>query len=127
MFTRLVLRKIDKSQYNSYLDKNLWSTGLCLCCEIHFTFAPAKYSGKLETVIVCFFFFQSRQSKHFVDWRRVRVAGGNGGDGCVSVRREAHVEFGGPDGGDGGNGGHVILESRYLIILSTKTYYNKTA
>ncbi|XP_784849.1 mitochondrial ribosome-associated GTPase 2 [Strongylocentrotus purpuratus] len=53
---------------------------------------------------------EKKLSKHFVDWRRVRVAGGNGGDGCVSVRREAHVEFGGPDGGDGGNGGHVILE-----------------
>lgn len=54
---------------------------------------------------------EKKLSKHFVDWRRVRVIGGKGGDGCVSVRREAHVEFGGPDGGDGGNGGQVVLEA----------------
>ncbi|XP_041453930.1 mitochondrial ribosome-associated GTPase 2-like isoform X2 [Lytechinus variegatus] len=58
---------------------------------------------------------EKKLSKHFVDWRRVRVVGGKGGDGCVSVRREAHVEFGGPDGGDGGHGGHVILESNQSI------------
>ncbi|XP_071502335.1 mitochondrial ribosome-associated GTPase 2-like [Diadema antillarum] len=50
-------------------------------------------------------------SKHFVDWRRVRVVGGDGGDGCISLRREPRKEFGGPDGGDGGNGGHVIFEA----------------
>ncbi len=45
----------------------------------------------------------------FVDSTVVRVKAGRGGDGSASFRREAHVEFGGPDGGDGGRGGNVIL------------------
>ncbi|KAL4235149.1 GTPase of the mitochondrial inner membrane that associates with the large ribosomal subunit [Mactra antiquata] len=47
--------------------------------------------------------------KFFVDFKKVRVIGGKGGDGCISFRREAKVEFGGPDGGNGGHGGHVIF------------------
>ncbi|XP_038070256.1 mitochondrial ribosome-associated GTPase 2-like isoform X2 [Patiria miniata] len=54
---------------------------------------------------------EKQLTRRFVDWRRVRVAAGNGGSGGISLRREAHKEFGGPDGGDGGNGGHVILEA----------------
>jgi GTP-binding protein len=45
----------------------------------------------------------------FVDECRVNVRGGDGGAGCVSFRREAHVPRGGPDGGDGGDGGSVWL------------------
>ena len=47
----------------------------------------------------------------FLDQCKIYIRSGHGGDGCVSFRREAYVEYGGPDGGDGGNGGNVWVEA----------------
>ena len=46
----------------------------------------------------------------FLDQAKVYVRSGDGGGGAVSFRREKFIEFGGPDGGDGGRGGDVIIE-----------------
>jgi GTP-binding protein len=46
----------------------------------------------------------------FLDQAKVYVKSGDGGSGCASFRREKFIEFGGPDGGDGGRGGDVIVE-----------------
>ena len=46
----------------------------------------------------------------FLDQAKIYLRSGNGGAGCVGFRREKFIEFGGPDGGDGGRGGDVILE-----------------
>jgi len=47
---------------------------------------------------------------NFIDEAKIFLKSGDGGAGCVSFRREAHVPRGGPDGGNGGRGGHIIFE-----------------
>ena len=61
------------------------------------------------------------------DRARIEVRAGAGGDGCMSFRREAHVPRGGPDGGDGGRGGDVVLvcdsSLRDLQAFRRKVHY----
>ncbi len=53
----------------------------------------------------------SGRAMKFVDEASIKVFAGNGGNGCLSFRREKYVPRGGPDGGDGGDGGSVIMEA----------------
>ncbi len=46
----------------------------------------------------------------FIDSASIKIIAGNGGNGCVSFRREKYIPFGGPDGGDGGDGGSIIVQ-----------------
>ena len=46
----------------------------------------------------------------FLDQAKIHIQSGNGGNGCVSFRREKFVEFGGPNGGNGGKGGDIIIQ-----------------
>ena len=67
------------------------------------------------------------QAMKFIDEAKIYVKAGNGGKGCVSFRREKFVPRGGPDGGDGGKGGDVIIKAsasrRTLLDLKYKTHY----
>ncbi|RDI74559.1 Obg family GTPase CgtA [Gaiella occulta] len=64
----------------------------------------------------------------FQDRARIRVKAGRGGDGGLSFRREKHVPKGGPDGGDGGRGGDVVLvadaDLRDLSAFHSKTVFD---
>ena len=61
----------------------------------------------------------------FVDEATIMVKGGDGGAGCTSFRREAHVPKGGPDGGDGGKGGDVVLEADRTISSLLDYHYRR--
>jgi GTP-binding protein len=64
----------------------------------------------------------------FIDRAVVRVEAGTGGSGCVSFRREHRVPLGGPDGGDGGRGGSVIVRAdENLATLLDYTYRDRWA
>jgi GTP-binding protein len=63
----------------------------------------------------------------FVDRVKIELHAGKGGDGCSSMRREKYVPRGGPDGGDGGHGGSLILEARMgvnsLAAFANRKFY----
>lgn len=65
----------------------------------------------------------------FVDECGLNVRGGDGGAGCVSFRREAHVAKGGPDGGDGGEGGSVWLVADHNVasLIAFKDHPHRRA
>jgi len=64
---------------------------------------------------------------NFVDYIKMFAASGNGGKGSVHLHREKYIQKGGPDGGDGGRGGHIILRGNNnmwtLIHLKFKKHY----
>jgi len=66
----------------------------------------------------------------FVDEAYIDIAAGDGGNGCVSFRHEKYKEFGGPNGGDGGRGGHVFafadinLNTSWTIAIRAATKPN---
>lgn len=61
----------------------------------------------------------------FIDFARIEVTAGKGGSGCVSFRREKFVPKGGPDGGNGGHGGNVIIEGETNVNTLINFRYNK--
>ena len=64
------------------------------------------------------------KAKTFIDQVEVIVRSGKGGDGAMSMRREALVEFGGPDGGDGGRGGDVVFVASEHVNSLLSLYYD---
>lgn len=64
-------------------------------------------------------------SSNFIDYVKINVRSGAGGAGSMHFRREKHVEKGGPDGGDGGRGGHVILKGNSQLWTLLHLKYTK--
>lgn len=68
---------------------------------------------------------EKAQARHFVDFRRLRIVGGTGGNGCRSFLSLFGNEWAGPDGGDGGHGGHIIFQADTGLnsLSSVKSLY----
>jgi GTP-binding protein len=61
----------------------------------------------------------------FIDYAKIFIKSGDGGNGCVSFRREKFVPRGGPNGGDGGNGGNVVFRASANLSTLLDYRYNK--
>ena len=75
-------------------------------------------------VLVFLVQYPHMKAKTFIDQVEVLVRSGKGGDGAMSMRREALVEFGGPDGGDGGRGGDVVFKASEHVNSLLSLYYD---
>lgn len=64
-------------------------------------------------------------SDNFVDYVKIHCTSGNGGGGSTHFRREKYIPQGGPDGGDGGRGGHIILKGNKQLWTLLHLKYNK--
>lgn len=64
-------------------------------------------------------------SDNFVDYVKIHCTSGNGGGGSTHYRREKYIPLGGPDGGDGGRGGHIILRGNVQLWTLLHLKYKK--
>lgn len=74
-------------------------------------------------VVLCF--IQSTMASNFIDYVKINCRSGKGGGGSVHFRREKFVPKGGPDGGDGGRGGHVIVRGNTQLWTLLHLKYQK--
>ena len=64
-------------------------------------------------------------SDNFVDYVKIHCTSGNGGGGSTHYRREKYIPLGGPDGGDGGRGGHIVLRGNSQLWTLLHLKYKK--
>ena len=65
------------------------------------------------------------QNSNFIDYVRIFCKSGHGGKGSTHLRREKYIPKGGPDGGDGGRGGHIILKGDKQLWTLIHLKYRK--